>query len=102
MFPDFLFLSVTRLIGFPTSSTSLLQDPLSFTSTVIPNYKKKLMTQLYQRNPARHALLARQGGNGFGNHSGNGRIDPVPDPSTSEATGMFNAWLLPSWIFNVA
>jgi hypothetical protein len=55
------------------------------------------MTQLYQRNPARHVLLARQGpANGFGNHSGNGDLAPVPDLSSSQAAGMFTAWLLPS------
>ena len=54
------------------------------------------MTQLYQRNSARHGLLARQGqGNGNGNngnHSGNGGFGPFPVPSVSQATGMFTAW----------
>jgi hypothetical protein len=61
------------------------------------------MTQLYPRNPARHGLLARQGGNGGnggnGNHSDNGNSDPVPSPpapTSSQATGMRTALLLPS------
>ena len=47
------------------------------------------MTQLYQRNSARHGLLARQGGV-VGNHSGNGGL-PVAGPllTSSQATGMF-------------
>ena len=67
------------------------------------------MTQLYQRNPARHGLLARQGngnGNGNGNHSGsNGVVDPVPTPpavTPSQPTGMLTALLLPCQVFNVA
>ena len=59
------------------------------------------MTQFYQRNPAHHGLLARQGAPApsFGNNSHNnpGRQAPGPDSLSSQApTGMFTAWLLPS------
>ena len=102
MFPDFS-LPVSDEVefgsGIPTSSTSVLQDSLSFISTVIFNYKKILMTQLYKRNSAHHGLLARQGfgnGNDNGNHSGNDGLGPPPASSNSRDAGMFTAWLISS------
>ena len=53
------------------------------------------MTQLYQRNPARHGLLARQGGNALGNGPGNhSGSTPAVVPTTSQVTGMYTAQLL--------